>query len=226
MKILLVDDHAMFREGIVLLLQRLDSDTVVVECATCEAALSTFESNPHFDIVLLDLSFPKDSGLDWIAGIREKCSAASIVVLSASDDKATVLDAIKRGAMGFIPKSSSSEVLLAALKLVMSHAIYLPSSVFLDLGFDAATPRHGSALEAGHPMTPGDLGLSARQAEVLHGILQGKATKLIARDLGLSQHTVRAHTAAVLRALNVTTRTQAVIVAGRLALRVVPNGEF
>ena len=110
--------------------------------------------------------------------------------------------------------------MVAALRLILARGIYLPPSAFLAGTHAVAMPtRLAAPAPAATPKSPSDLGLSARQAEVLYLILQGKSAKLIARELGLSASTVKAHTSAVLRALNVTTRTQAVVVAGRLGLR-------
>jgi DNA-binding NarL/FixJ family response regulator len=132
------------------------------------------------------------------------------------------LDAIDAGAMGFIPKSSSSAVLFAALQLVLSKGIYIPPEAFLrDRKVGARTVAHTAADGPGASQhaTPGDLGLTPRQSEVLFLILQGKSAKAICRDLSLSSSTVKIHTSAALRSLNVTTRTQAVIAAGRIGLR-------
>jgi DNA-binding NarL/FixJ family response regulator len=124
--------------------------------------------------------------------------------------------------MGFIPKSSSSAVLFAALQLVLSKGIYLPPEAFLrDRTLAARAPSRNGAGQTGAAdhATPQDLGLTLRQSEVLFLILQGKSAKAICRELSLSSSTVKIHTSAALRALNVTTRTQAVIAAGRMGLR-------
>jgi DNA-binding NarL/FixJ family response regulator len=133
-----------------------------------------------------------------------------------------VLRALDAGAMGFIPKSSTSSILVGALRLILAGGIYLPPSVFLPgsrgPGIDMTT-RLAVEPALTRSKQPSDLGLTPRQAEVLHLILQGKPAKLISRELDLSASTVKAHTSAVLRALNVTTRTQAVVVAGQFGLR-------
>ena len=141
-----------------------------------------------------------------------------MVALSSADDRDTVLQAIDAGAMGFVPKSSSSAVLMAALQLILARGIYLPPSAFLGASTEAR-PERAREQAPPPPPTPSALGLSPRQSDVLHLILQGKPAKLIERELGLSASTVKVHTSAVLRALNVTTRTQAVVAASRLGLR-------
>ena len=219
MKILLVDDHPLFREGIALLLRRLDDALAVVGAGTCEDALRIVDG---VDLVLMDLGLPGVSGLDGIAVLRDRYPDIPVVALSSSDDKDTVLQALDSGAMGFIPKSSSSDVMIGAIKLVLSKGIYLPPSVFLGEGH--LTRSQSCAVKAESPgalrsVTPAELGLTQRQSDVLYLILQGKSAKTISRELGLSTSTVKSHTSAVLRALNVTTRTQAVVAAGRLGLK-------
>jgi len=220
MKLLIVDDHALFREGVAMLLRSLHSDVEILEAGSCEAALDMIARHEDIDIVLMDLHLPGASGLDAIREFRVRCPELPLVAVSSSEDKRTVLEALDAGAMGFVPKSSTSGVLKAALQLIMAKGVYLPPSVFLaDAAerWDAAAPNSFGPLR--QSITPEKLGLTARQAAVLLGILQGKSAKVISRDLGLSSSTVKVHTTAVLRALHVTTRTQAVIAAGKIGLR-------
>ena len=243
MRILLIDDHALFREGMALLLRPLVDGLEIWEAGSCEEAFSLLAERGAADMTLIDLVLPGMSGLEGLRELRARHPEMALVALSSSDDKPTVMEALDAGAMGFIPKSSTSGVLMGALRLIMSKGIYLPPSAFLGTGAGAAAgvglpgaappghghglPAHGHAPAGGHVTpagapagcSPAQLGLTQRQADVLYQILQGKSVKLIGRDLGLSPSTVKAHTSAVLRALNVTTRTQAVVVAGRLGLR-------
>ncbi len=228
MKVLLIDDHAMFREGVALLLQPLVEPLEVWEAGSCEDAFLLLEKHGAADLVLIDLVLPGMQGLDGLRRLRQTHPQTPTVALSSSDDMQTVLDALDAGAMGFVPKSSSSAVLVGALRLILAKGVYLPPSVFLG-NRDSATPVSALAsvpalatqrlepVSAGR--RPADLGLTPRQADVLYQILQGKSAKLISRDLALSASTVKAHTSAVLRALNVTTRTQAVLAAARIGLR-------
>jgi len=220
MKILLVDDHVLFREGIALLLRSLVADDSLYQAGTCEAALALVAKDPSIELVLMDINLPGTSGLDAISRIRAQFPSIPVVGLSSSDDKQTIVDTIDAGAMGFIPKSSSSAVLFAALQLVLSKGIYIPPEVLRERGVPSMPPRAGAdKFAASDRARPADLGLTPRQSEVLFLILQGKSAKAIAKDLSLSSSTVKIHTSAALRALNVTTRTQAVIAAGRLGLR-------
>jgi DNA-binding NarL/FixJ family response regulator len=222
MKILLVDDHVLFREGIALLLQSLVAGDSLYQAGTCEEALTLIARDSGIELVLMDINLPGTSGINGISMIRAEFPLIPVVGLSSSDDKQTILDAIDAGAMGFIPKSSSSAVLFAALQLVLSKGIYIPPEAFLrDRGVATRTVAETNRVKPvtwAHS-TPGDLGLTPRQSEVLFLILQGKSAKAICRDLSLSSSTVKIHTSAALRALNVTTRTQAVIAAGRMGLR-------
>jgi DNA-binding NarL/FixJ family response regulator len=222
MKILLVDDHVLFREGIALLLRTLVADDSLYQAGTCDEALTILAQDPGIELVLMDINLAGASGIDAIALIRTGYPLIPVVGLSSADDKQTILEAIDAGAMGFIPKSASSAVLFAALQLVLSKGIYIPPEVFLrDRGAPGAVvPRAAAEKVASFDHArPADLGLTPRQSEVLYLILQGKSAKAICRDLSLSSSTVKIHTSAALRALNVTTRTQAVIAAGRMGLR-------
>lgn len=226
MNVLLIDDHPLFREGMALLLQPLQPGLATWEAGSCEEGLALLEAQGPADLVLIDMALPGMHGLEGIARLRERWPALPLVALSSTDDRSTVLQAIEAGAMGFIPKSSTSAVMLAALKLVLARGIYLPPTAFLDdrLGAAPVAAPAAAAVPAAAPASSPStslqtLGLTPRQGEVLYLILQGKPAKLIERELNLSASTVKAHTSSVLRALNVTTRTQAVVAAGRLGLR-------
>ena len=222
MNVLLIDDHPLFRDGLALLLQPLMPGLVAWEAGSCEDAFALLDVRGPADLVLIDMALPGMQGLAGIAHLRARWPAMPVVALSSSDDPATVLQAIDAGAMGFIPKSSTSAVMLAALKLILARGIYLPPASLLGLRPAAKSPVDSltsNAVQTGASTTPQSLGMSPRQCDVLYLILQGKPAKLIERELGLSAGTVKSHTSAVLRALNVTTRTQAVVAAGRLGLR-------
>jgi DNA-binding NarL/FixJ family response regulator len=210
MKILLVDDHQLFREGVALLLRQLASDLGILQASNCEEGFELCRTHDDIDLVLLDLNLRGLSGLEGLAVLRERHPGIPVVVMSSSEDESTVRSAIDLGAMGFIPKSSSSEIMLNALRLVLAKGIYLPPAVLLG---DRSTawqkrttlaPPASAAIDA-TTVTPKDLGLTPRQADVLYLVLQGKPIKLISRDLGLGEGTVKGHVTAVLRALNVTT---------------------
>jgi DNA-binding NarL/FixJ family response regulator len=219
MNILLVDDHALFREGLSLLLHSLFKDVSTAEAGSCEQAFAHLHGGAAVDLILLDLGLPDMSGFDGLAHIRREFPDIPVVVLSSTDDRASVLRALDNGAMGFVPKSASSGVLEGALQVILAKGVYLPANLFLAerSGMEARAPE---TLGVAPPAVTGsELGLTPRQIDVLHLVLEGKSSKLICRDLNLSLSTVKTHTSAALRALNVTTRTQAVIAAAKLGLR-------
>ena len=222
LKILIIDDHVLFREGVALLLQNIFDAPTVLEAGRCSQATDLIDREQDVTLILMDLDLPDISGLQGILDLKASHPEIPVVALSSSDDRETVMKALEAGAMGYIPKSSSSAVLSAALRLIMAHGIYLPASVLLGQSNTEATtlahPSAGTSTSTGVRRSPRDFGMTARQADVLYLILQGKPAKIISRELGLSPSTVKAHTSAVLRSLNVTTRTQAVIEASRLGM--------
>ena len=218
MKILVVDDHPLIREALRQVLQALDQQLDMLEAQSCEEALELTRGHPDISLILLDLALPGQDGFETLRRLRDEFPGIPVVVLSASDQPDTVMRAIDGGAMGYIPKTSSSQLLLNALRLVLSGAIYLPLEVLRkEQGIAPAAPPA--------PASPADLrdpsaiGLTARQAQVLALLVQGKPNKLICRDLNLAEGTVKIHVTAILKALGVMNRTQAVIAVSKLGLR-------
>lgn len=215
MKILLADDHALVREGLRHVLRRLDDDAVVVEAADCAEALQLAERYGEFDVVLLDVAMPGMDGLNGLARLRERLPSTPIVILSALEENGLVREAFQRGAQGFIPKSSTGDVLRGALRLVLAGGVYLPPSL---LGSSLAETRDASPSTDVPRNVEGRSGLTQRQREVLALIVKGQTNKEIARALNMSETTVRTHATAIFRALNVTNRTQAGHVATKCKL--------
>jgi DNA-binding NarL/FixJ family response regulator len=188
-----------------------------IEAGNANDALSLLANNPDINLVLLDLQLPGISGQEALLLFRETHADIPVVVVSASVDSATVRTAIRNGAMGFIPKTHSADTMIGALKLILVHkGIYLPPDLLLS---EPTSPAQLATI--GTPsstITPDALGLTPRQAEILYWLLQGKSNKAIARLLDLTDNTVKSHTTAVLRALNVTTRTEAVIKSHQVGL--------
>lgn len=214
MKVLLVDDHALFREGLRSLLERLGESFEIFEAGDCASAFEVAERNPDLGLVLLDLGLPDMPGNDAIHVMRERYPTVPVVVLSASEDRPSVLAAINSGAMGFIPKSSNSALLMNALRLVFANGVYIPPSVLTSPVNASQTPPAQAVLRKGATLR--ELGLSERQIEVLALVVQGMPNKLIARKLDIAEATVKNHVTAALRALNVSNRTQAVLAVGQL----------
>jgi len=221
MKVLLVDDHPLILSALQAMIQSLDAEVEVTAVGSAAAARTALASGIDFDLVLLDLQLGDASGFDVLVEMRKAHPALPVVVLSASDRASDVIQSIDLGAMGFVPKRASTETLVEALRLVMSGGIYVPA---MHLGANQGAPG-GAAIPAaaqGNFQTPPsfeELGLTPRQSDVLTQLLQGKPNKEIARRLGLSVETVKDHVQAVLRALGVSSRTQAVLAVSQMNQR-------
>lgn len=211
MKILLVDDHELFREGIKLLLANLADDVVFAEASSCAAALNQPAGAP-FDVILLDFHLPGMHGFEALRALRQRYDEPAIVVLSAEENPALIVQAIDEGAAGFIPKTSSHAVMMAALRLVLAGGTYLPPHALLGSTSPAAQAQQASGDVLGE--------LTPRQVETLRLAMQGKANKVIAREMDVSEATVKAHLSASFRALGVHNRTEAVFSAARLGLKI------
>ncbi len=212
MRTLLIDDHAVFTQGLKFLLSDLDETIEFLEATSCEDALAIEQSN-DVDLVLLDFHMPGLHGIDALRAIKERFPSAAIVMLSSEDDPQLIRDSIDNGAYGFIPKSSTAQVLIAALRLILAGGIYLPTHALTDVESRADTPTSSdSAL-------PEEVeGLSDRQRQVLMKVVQGKSNKVVAYEMNISEGTVKAHLSAAFRALGVHNRTEAVFVAAKLGL--------
>jgi DNA-binding NarL/FixJ family response regulator len=223
MKILVIDDHPLIREALRHVLIKLDSDLALLEAEDCDAGLALAAGHPDVDLVLLDLSLPGTSDLSALELFRRRFPALPVVVVSARDEHDLVLAALDAGAMGFIPKTSSNALMINALRLVLCGGVYVPPQALpgdaesvpqpVALSPYAAVPAQDAEISAT------DLGLTDRQADVLDLMLQGMPNKLICRQLNLAEGTVKIHVTAILKALNVANRTQAVLAASHLGLR-------
>ena len=233
MKVLLVDDHPLILSALQAVIQGLGDDVTVIGAGSARAAREALKASSDYDLVLLDLQLGETNGFDLLAELREAYPALPVVVVSASDRTSDVIRSIDMGAMGFVPKRATNDTLFEALHLVMSGGIYVPP---MSMGIEIAA-RPPAAGDAEADTTPGvlrvvgaqaaqsgfqsapditTLGLTPRQTDVLALLLQGKPNKLIARELNISVETVKDHVAAVLRALGVSSRTQAVLAVSQM----------
>lgn len=212
MKLLIVDDHHLIREGLKPVLRRLGDgeEAQVMEASSFEDAIRVADANPDLDLVVLDFHLPGIEGFAALNDLQERHPGLPIVVMSGVDDPAIMRGAIDNGALGFIPKSSGSEVILNALRLVLSGGTYLPREI---MSAARTAPAAGPAPRPGHLK---ELGLTPRQTDVLELLVAGKPNKAICRDLNLSEGTVKTHIQAVFKALDVTSRVQAVNAVNRL----------
>jgi len=202
MKILVVDDHVLIREALRGLFRELRPEAIVLEAADAARAVALLAEQPDIALILLDLSLPDRDGLGLLAELRARHPAISVVVLSGFADRANVMRALDQGALGFIPKSAGREVMMSALSLVFSGGVYIPPEIL------------ASKSPAAKPQLPAsDLGLTGRQGDVLALMMQGKSNKAICRRLDLAEATVKNHVTAILKALGVSNRTEAVLTA-------------
>ena len=214
MKFLLIDDHALIREALSSVLRELRSDAVVLEAANCRLGMDLIRQHEDLSLILLDLRLPDRDGFDMLTELRESHPAVGVVMLSAFNDRDNVVRALDQGALGFISKTSSRDVLLGALRLVLAGGVYIPPEI---LGSAAPSTRSPAAAPAGQQPasaprpSPADLGLTERQVDVLALMMQGKSNKLICRALDLAEPTVKNHVSAILKALQVSNRTEAVL---------------
>ena len=199
-RLLLVDDHALFRTGLRLIVQDHPSVGAIAEAGSIADACALQQAD--IDLVLLDIQLPGMSGLDGLRLVRQACPQARIVLVSASVAPDAVYEARARGADGFLPKSANAEDILEAITCALSGQPCFP----INSG-NSATTRG--------PDAPS---LTARQLDVLSLLCTGKPTKVIARDLGLSENTVRVHVAAIFAQLGVNSRSAALLAAQRLGL--------
>ncbi len=216
MKILIVDDHVLIRDALRGVLRDLKPEALIFEAIDSRQALHLATDHPDLQLALLDLNLPDRDGFAVLKELRERYPALSIVVLSGFHERVNVMRALDLGASGFIPKSAPREVMFGALNLVFSGGVYIPPEI---LEAHAAAPDQASPTSGtwtGAQPSPASLGLTERQIDVLALLMQGKSNKAICRKLDLAEPTVKNHVTAILKALKVSNRTEAVLAATSL----------
>lgn len=210
MKILIADDHELFREGLRQILEQMDPTLTIVEAADFQQVIEAVERENDIDIALMDITMPGGTWNETLTRVKSMLpERVPIIIVSASDDRRQVLETITLGAAGFIPKTSSSRVMISALQLVLAGGVYLPPALLqqgADLNDNPAISHGADAL------------LTPRQREVLALLGKGQANKEIARALQLAEGTVKLHVTAILKTLGVNNRTRAVVAAAQLGL--------
>ena len=209
MKVLVVDDHSVFRTGLVQLLKTLDDDVDVLEANRFDEAERLVSQHGDFDLITVDLVMPDSEPFVGLGALRSAAPQVPLVVVSVIEQRRDVIRAIELGAMGYIPKAANAEEIVQGLSQVLEGNIYVPRAL---LNQSEATPSASS------PSVTADNrrlveALTQRQKEVFELLAQGKSNPEIARELGVSAHTVRIHISAILRALGVSNRTQAAVLA-------------
>lgn len=210
MNLLLVDDHALFREGLRALLLNISPDVAIYEAASVEGAIDECRST-SFRMALLDLGLSRSGGLNTLDAFRLGAPDVPVIVLSGDQEPRQIRAAIDRGAVGYVPKSHTSDLMIAALRFVLSGGVYLPPHVLEDTREPAAAlPADPDAFAR----------LSPRQRQVAQLLLQGQSNKAIARKLGLSEGTVKAHVSAIFQIIGARNRVEAVTLAARSRIAV------
>ncbi len=211
-KVLLVDDHALFRDGMRYVLQQLADEVEIIDTGNFTEALKLINESPNFDLALLDLNMPDSDGVPSLQLFHQRFPDIPLVVVSGSDQRDDIENVMNLGAMGFISKMSPSKVMLSALRMVLEGGVYVPPQLLqqavsrLDMGMSLTDKRSQRASK---------YGLTPRQLEVLQLIGNGLSNKDISNKLNLAEGTVKIHVAAIYQALHVGTRVDAVVAARR-----------
>ena len=207
-RVLLIDDHALFRRGLRLMLREVFPTVDVSEADRCAAAADMQEQ--RFDLIFLDWNMPGIQGELALDAIKLAFPACPVVVVSGEEDAGVIRSAIARGAAGYVPKAAKPEVMLGALQLILAGGVYLPLEALGGTRSGAPGVNQGAA-----PLNE----LTERQFDVLRRALKGTPNKLIARELAISEGTVKSHLSSAFRVLDVRNRTEALYSAARLGLR-------
>lgn len=206
MKILVVDDHALVREGLRQVLKGLDEQVEVMDAPTCARALELVDQHPDLDLVLLDYHLPDMNGLEALDICRLEHPELPIIMLSGNVTPQLMRQVVARGAAGFVSKGAINDDFLSVVQRVLEGDVYLPPDM---LPMAGVAPLDEAAGDPAPPL------LTPRQEEVLELLLQGRSNKDISQALQLSEETTKNHVSGVLRAFGVQTRVQAVLAAGR-----------
>ena len=202
LKVLVADDHPLFREAVVLSIRHLDrTDSQVLEAGTLDEVCRLATAMPDLDLLLLDLKMPGMDGLGGLLELRRRFPALPVVIVSATEEPRVIREAIAAGAMAYVPKSLDRASIVRGPACMCSPA---------RSGSPRATPSRcpttGRSATRMHALTP-------QQHNILRLIVAGKPNKIIAYDLGIAETTVKAHITVILRKLGVFSRTQAVLAA-------------
>ena len=215
MKILLADNHTLFREGFSRQLQRFESATDLREVTDMNAVTALARANEQFDLMFIDRDILGEQWRDNFKSLKSAFSGARVVMLGESEEQRDILDAFGLGATGYITKLSSDSLIINALRLIMDGNAYVPPAVLK--GLAARPPKSGESRILSHVLPDGK-NLTYRQSEVLQDLSNGLSNKQIAYEMSVSEATVKLHINALLRHLHVENRTKAVVTAQRLGI--------
>lgn len=208
--LMVADDHPLFRDALCAVIDAGLPGCQLLQAGSVAVALQLAEGHDDLDLLLLDLGLPDAEGLSGLLRLRKAYPQLPVAIISAEQDRRIVLDAIDMGAVGYIPKSTPRDALLAALGRILEGQLYLPPDIM----------RRPSAPNASPAPPPGSAArlalLTGKQLEVLERMTRGESNKQIARELGIAETTVKTHVSAILRKLDVSSRVHAILAAGEL----------
>jgi DNA-binding NarL/FixJ family response regulator len=203
LKILVVDDHILVREGVCYVLEKLENITSIVEADNYQQAVNQLKEHDDIDLILLDINMPGENGFTLLNFCRRSYPSIATVVLSASKQRTDMHQAYKSGAMGFISKESTGQEMLRALQMIMTGEIFIPLSI-------SGSITKGQ-LKIDNTLTP-------RQKQVMIMVVQGLSNKSIALELGIAEATIKMHVSSIFKALGVQNRTEAALAAHKLGV--------
>ena len=215
MKLLIVDDHGLVREGLKAILGQSDLQAECLEAWDEISIWHCLKKHPDVKLVLLDIQLPGLSGMDLLRRIAIEHPAIPIIMLSADHDSNTVSQALQWGASGFMPKNSLNQVLISAIRLVLAGGVYIPPEALLK---SALKPQPAPTTMAALQLD--SLGLTNRQLDVLRLLVKGLSNKRISRQIDLAEATVKIHIRGILRTLSVTNRTEALVKLTEMGYRI------
>lgn len=208
MKILVADDHELFRRGLISFLEDMEDNITILEAEDYKQTFAAIESNSPLDLVIVDLDMPDMSWEDGLNQIHQLLGPeGKYIIISASDDVQSVRKSLELGASGYVSKRSNPKILENAIQLVLNGGIYLPHDILKNV-ISSPSPTAKDKVN----------GLTERQEEVLKFVASGMSNKQIAYELGVTESTIKLHINSLLKALGANNRTQAVINAQKLGV--------
>lgn len=207
MKILIADDHALFRDGLTLYLEKIVPDAAILQAASYGQMFKLLNDDDKIDFIFLDFEMPDLPWQDALEKLKKHSADIPYAIISSTEDNRSIKNILSEGAKGYIPKRSDTKVLNNALRLILDGGTYIPPAL-IENGQTNSVNGKNSGIKT----------LTYRQSQVLNLIAQGKSNKQIAFDMGVSESTVKLHINALLRSLHVSNRTQAVITAQKLGI--------
>lgn len=211
-KILIADDHPLFRDAIKSVIEEKFPGYMLMETATLDEAIDLVDENPDIDLILLDLNMPGMDGLTGIVKMRNQAPEIPLGIISAEEDKSVVLQTVGYGAVGFIPKSTTRDTIAMAIEQILDGQVYMPADII----------RSGSSHDSSNVHRNNDIDLknishlTRKQLQVFERMAKGKSNKQIAYEMNIAETTVKAHVSAILHKLNVKNRIQAVLCASNI----------